>query len=137
MSERLLRELADGLEAVAAEAPLVLLLEDVHWADYSTIDLLSALARRKAPARLMVVASYRPAEVLAAEHPLRDVVHELLGAGLCAEVALGPLDEAAVSQYLDGRFPGSALPPALTRRLHQRTAGHPRFLVDGVADPIG
>ena len=48
-SVRLLREMAEGLEALAAEVPVVLLLEDVHWADYSTIDLLSALARRRSP----------------------------------------------------------------------------------------
>jgi DNA-binding winged helix-turn-helix (wHTH) protein/tetratricopeptide (TPR) repeat protein len=135
-SERLLRELADGLEALAADAPLVLLLEDLHWADYSTIDLLSALARRRGPAKLMVVATYRPAEILAAEHPLRGVVQGLLTACLAQELALDFLDGTAVAEYVTARFPGGSLPAALPRRLHQRTDGHPLFLVHVVDDLV-
>jgi DNA-binding winged helix-turn-helix (wHTH) protein/tetratricopeptide (TPR) repeat protein len=135
-AERLLREIADGIEAMASEAPVVLLLEDVHWADYSTIDLISALARRRSPARLMVVATYRPAEILAPDHPLRGVVQGLVTAGLARDVALDFLDEQAVAQFLASRFPGTALPPALVHRLHQRTDGHPLFLVHLVDDLV-
>ena len=135
-TERLLREIADGIEQLAAEATVVLWLEDVHWADYSTIDLLSALARRRAPARLLVLATYRPAEVLAGDHPLRGVVQGLLTAGLGTEVALDFLDESSAAQFLAARFPGNALPPALARRLHQRTEGHPLFLVHLVDDLV-
>jgi DNA-binding winged helix-turn-helix (wHTH) protein len=52
--ERMLREAAEALESVAAGRPLVLLLEDLHWADPSTVDLLAWLARRPTPARLLV-----------------------------------------------------------------------------------
>jgi DNA-binding winged helix-turn-helix (wHTH) protein/tetratricopeptide (TPR) repeat protein len=136
-TERLLREMADGIETLAADAPVVLLVEDVHWADYSTLDLLSALARRRGPARLMVIATYRPAEILAADdHPLRGVVQGLLTAGLCREVALDFLDEAAVVAFLAARFGGGRLPPALASRLHQRTDGHPLFLVHLVDDLV-
>jgi DNA-binding winged helix-turn-helix (wHTH) protein/tetratricopeptide (TPR) repeat protein len=135
-SERLLRELADGVEALSAEAPVLLLLEDVHWADYSTIDLLSALARRRAPARLKVVATYRPAEVADAEHPLAEVVQGLVVAGAAREVELDFLGEEAVAQFLAGRFPGARFPRALARRLHQRTDGHPLFLVHLVSDLV-
>lgn len=134
--ERLLREMADGIEALAAEAPAVLLLEDVHWADYSTIDLISALARRRSPARLLIVATYRPAEIVAAEHPLRGVVHGLVSAGLAREMALDFLDEPAVAQFLAARFPGNEFPAGLARRLHQRTEGHPLFLVHLVEDLV-
>ena len=136
MAERMLRDMADGVEALAADAPLILLLEDVHWADYSTLDLISALARRRGPARLMVLATYRPAEVLDDEHPLREVVHELASRGLCHELPLEFLDEAAVAQYLATRFPGCVPPEALARRLHQRTDGHPLFLVHLVNDLV-
>ena len=44
--QRMLREMAQALEALAAEAPLVLLLEDLHWSDFSTLELISAIARR-------------------------------------------------------------------------------------------
>ena len=136
MSERMLREMADGLEALAAEVPVILLLEDVQWADYSTLDLISALARRRAPVRLMIIATYRPSEVLVDEHPLRDVAQELLTGRLCCELSLDFLNESAVAQYLAARFPGGDLPAALARRLHQRTDGHPLFLVHLVDDLI-
>ena len=128
-SDRMLRDMAEALESLAADAPVVLLLEDVHWADYSTLDLISALARRGGPARLLVVATYRPADALADGHPLRDVARELLARGLCHEVPLEFLAEPAVGQYLATRFPGGDFPAALARRLHQRTDGHPLFLV--------
>ena len=135
-SERLLRELADGIEALSAEAPVLLLLEDVHWADYSTIDLLSALGRRRTAARLMVVATYRPAEVADPEHPLAAVVQGLVVAGAAQELQLDFLGEDAVAQLLEGRFPGARFPRTLSRRLHQRTDGHPLFLVHLVNDLI-
>ena len=69
--ERMLRELAEALEALTADHTVVLALEDLHWSDYSTIDLISVLAQRRTPARLMVVGTYRPAHVTASRHPLR------------------------------------------------------------------
>ena len=46
-SERMLREMAEALETLTAQTPLVLVLEDLHWSDYATLDLVSALARRR------------------------------------------------------------------------------------------
>jgi DNA-binding winged helix-turn-helix (wHTH) protein len=75
--ERMARELAEALEVLTAESPLVLWLEDLHWSDFSTVDLLAMLARRRAPARLLVVGTYRPSDVIASGHPLRALVREL------------------------------------------------------------
>ena len=136
MSERLLRDMADGIEALAAEAPVVLLLEDVQWADYSTLDLLSALARRRSSTRLLVIATYRPAEVQSSDHPLRGVARGLKTGELCEEIELNFLEEPAVGHFLAERFAGGRLPPALARRLHQRTDGHPLFLVHLVDDLV-
>ena len=136
MSNRVLHELVEVLEGMAADAPVVLLLEDVHWADYSTVDLLSALARRRGAAKLMVVATFRPAEPSLQKHPLRGVVRELLTARLCREVSLEPLGREAVAEYLATRFDGGGLPAAFVRRLHQRTEGHPLFLTHLIDDLV-
>ena len=61
--ERMLREICEALAAVSARTPLLLVLEDLHWGDSSTLDLISALARHRAPARIMLLATYRPSEV--------------------------------------------------------------------------
>jgi hypothetical protein len=56
--ERMLQELAEALEALTAERPLLLVLEDLQWSDPSTLDLLSMVARRSEPARLLILGTY-------------------------------------------------------------------------------
>jgi DNA-binding winged helix-turn-helix (wHTH) protein len=127
--ERMLREAADVLEAVSAEQPLVLVLEDLHWSDHATLDLLTWLARRREPAWLLVLGTYRPMEVMVHGHPLQAVTQELGLHGQCVELRLEGLSEAAVTAYLTARFPGSAVAARLAGVLHQRTEGQPLFLV--------
>src|SRR5262249_57022604 len=63
--EHMLQRLATSLDALASDIPLVLVLEDMQWSDHSTLDLLSVLAHRRAPARLLVLCTLRPAGALA------------------------------------------------------------------------
>ena len=128
--ERMLREMAEAIEAIAAERPLLIALEDLHWSDYSTLDLIAFLARRRDPARLIVVGSYRPVDVILGEHPVKTVKRELHAHGLCRELPLEYLTEAAVDQYLAVKLPGHRLPKWLTRLIHRRTEGNPLFMVN-------
>ncbi len=100
--QRMVREFCDLVEVLATHRPLVLVLEDLHWSDYSTIDLLSALARRARPAKLMVIATYRLGDAIERSHPVRDVSLNLGSAHLCSEIALGPLDLWAVRKFVAG-----------------------------------
>ncbi len=127
--ERMLREMAEALEVLTAERPLVLVLEDLHWSDAATLNLLAFVARRRQPARLLVIGTYRPVEVIVRAHPLKAVKQELQLHGYCAELPLRLLTAAAVGEYLAGRFPVHLLPAALARMLHQRTEGNPLFIV--------
>ena len=136
--ERRLRELAEALEALTttsfagADPPLlVLVLEDLHWADPSTIDLIAMLARRSDPARLLVVASYRP---LGPEHPLRALLPELRAHAAITEIPVRSLPEMGIVQYLDACFPGNTFSAQLAPLLHQRTDGNPLFFTDVVRD---
>ena len=108
--ERMLRELAEALDVLTAARPLVLVLEDLHWSDYATLDVLAVLARRREPARLLLLGTYRPPDALQRGHPLQTVQHELQLHGQCAELPLPLLTEAAVADYLAIRFP-DATPP--------------------------
>jgi len=130
--ERMLRELAEALEAMTAEHSLVLALEDLHWSDYSTLDLLSSLAQRRGPARLLLLGTYRPADIIVSGHPLRAMKQELQVHGHCAELPLGFLTVAEVSQYLSARFPRQEFSPELARVIHQSTEGNPFFMVNVV-----
>jgi DNA-binding winged helix-turn-helix (wHTH) protein/predicted ATPase len=130
--ERMLREMAEALVAWTAERPLILVLEDLHWSDHATLDLLAWLARRQEPARLLVLGTYRPADVKRHGHPLQAVVHELTMHKRGAELALTLLTEAAVEEYLMSRYPGTSLPDGLARLVHRRTDGNPLFMVNVV-----
>ena len=126
--ERMLREMVEAVEAMTDERPLVLVLEDLHWSDPSTVDLLARLVRRGEPARLLVIGTYRPADVRASGHPLHAIIQELRVRGRCQELALAFLAQTAVDEYLKVRFPGAAFPAGLAGLVHQRTDGNPLFV---------
>jgi len=131
--ERMLREIAEAIEALTADTPLVLALEDLHWSDYSTLDLISYLARPRERARLLVIGVYRSAEAILQEHPLISVKQELQMKRLCEELALESLSETAVGEYLTRRFPPqSSFLDGLARLIHGRARGNPLFMVNVV-----
>ncbi len=132
----LLLEMAEALEMLSAASPLVLVLEDLHWSDYATLDLLSLLARRDDPARLLIVGTYRPVDVVLANHPLKAVKQDLMARGRCEEVALELLNAAEVDAYLEARLAQAQPPKNLAQFVYSRTDGNPLFmatLVDMVA----
>ena len=135
--DRMLRELLDALDALSVETPLVLFLEDLHWSDAATVDLLAMFARRRDAARLLIVGTYRPADVAVGGHPMAPVKQELQAHGYCAELSLEFLTGTAVGRYLDVRFPRASLPSELARLLHESTGGNPLFLVNVIDDLIG
>jgi len=128
--EGMLREGCEILETLSAETPLIVVLEDLHWSDYATLDLLAALGRRPEPAALLVIGSYRPSDVALRDHPMRRVQQELQAHKLCAEVALDSFSSAELHAYLGRRFPEGRFPEAIAEILHRRTGGHPLFLVN-------
>jgi predicted ATPase len=128
--ERLKRELSAFLLEVSRLRPVVLFLDDLHWADASTADLLAYLGSRPVAWRLLMVATYRPSELLLGGHPFRPVQLELQGRGLCREVPLGFLGRQDIVSYLAMRFPGHDFPAELADIVHRRTEGNPLFLVD-------
>jgi DNA-binding winged helix-turn-helix (wHTH) protein/predicted ATPase len=132
--KRMLREMGEFLERWTADSPLILVLEDLHWSDYATLDLLSYLARRGRPACWLIVGSYRPVEVIVSEHPLKGIKQELQLHGLCQELPLELLSEQDVAQYLRLRFPKSPMPDPLIQAIYTRTEGLPLCLVHVVDD---
>jgi len=135
-SARMLRELAEAIEALGAGRPIVLLLEDLQWSDPSTLDLLSYLARRREPARLLVIGTYRPADVIVSGHPVRALTQELRASGASEELSLTFLGRSDVVAYLGARFPGHAEAGELAERLYRTTDGNPLFLVSLVDDLV-
>jgi predicted ATPase len=102
--QRMLREMAEALEVIAADVPLILYLEDLHWSDPSTLDPIATVARRNESARLMILGTYRPVEMLAGEHPLRAMKEELELHQHAIELRLSLLSESDVATYLAQRL---------------------------------
>lgn len=133
---RVMRELAEAVEALTVDHPLLLLVEDLHWIDASSLECLTYLSRRAGPARLLVIGTYRPADVILHAHPLKGVKEELLLHAHCQELRLEGLAETAVAEYVrhrlrEGMAPGSSFQPVV-RLVYQRTEGNPLFMVNVV-----
>jgi predicted ATPase len=126
---RMLRELAEALEALTTITPLVLVLEDLHWSDVSTVNALTYLAQRREPARFLLLGTYRPADVVVREHPLRGVLQELRGRGLCDELPLELLLPEDVGAYVAARL-GGEVTAELTALLYHQTEGNALFMVN-------
>ena len=125
--ERMLREMGDALGTLAANNPLVILLEDIHWADPSSIDLLRHLCQRVGTQRLLVIGTFRPEDVERSGHPLKSYKLEMQSHKLCEEIALGSLSYEHVASYLDLRFSPNDFPRELPALIQRKTEGHPLF----------
>src|SRR5262245_15734426 len=98
--------------------PVVLVLEDLHWSDYATLDLIAFLVQRRAPAWLLLLGTYRPVEVIVRGHPLKAATQDLVLHRQCVELRLEDLGPPAVTAYLETRFPQALLPVGLGSILH-------------------
>ncbi len=129
-TERRLRELADVIEMSCAQWPLVLLFEDLHWSDYSSLELLSYLAQRRERARLLIIGTYRPEEVRLRDHPLQGVRQELQARRCSRELTVELFTRTQVETYLSERFAHSPFVGDLAWTVHERTGGNALFMAN-------
>jgi DNA-binding winged helix-turn-helix (wHTH) protein/tetratricopeptide (TPR) repeat protein len=132
--ERMLREMGQLLGRYTERRPLLLVTEDLHWSDRATVQLIDYLARRHGSARFMWLASFRLAEVVARDHPLNPLRHELQLHGLCEEIVLDPFSETEVAAYVAQRTPALAGDETFVRALHGRTDGVPLFVASLITE---
>jgi len=113
------------IERIAADAATVIALEDLHWSDRSTRDLLRFLVRNLTGGRVMLLGTYRTDE-LNERHPFRTLLAELERTGQVVRFELAPFTRSEVHDQLAGIL---GMPPAhpLVARLHERGGGNPFF----------
>lgn len=123
---RMLREGADAVEALARQRPLVLVIDDLQWADDQTLDVIDLLVGRATPQPLLLLGSARPDVAR-----ITEFIGSSVAAGRADELELGPLDHAAIARLLCDRFPGvdpgAAQPDEIVDVLARRSAGVPLF----------
>ena len=110
--------------------PLLLFLDDLHWADASTVDLLAYIGSKCAGLRLLLVLTYRPTDLLLSKHPFVPVKQDLQARGVCREIALELLTRHDIERYLALEFPQHRFPEELAALIHAKTEGNPLFMVD-------
>jgi tetratricopeptide (TPR) repeat protein len=125
--ERMMREMGDALGMLATASPVVLLLEDLHWADPSSVDLLRHLSQRIATQRLLIAGTFRPEDLERSGHPLKSYKAEMQAHNLCEEVALGSWNREHIAEYIDATFSPNDFPAELTSLIYEKTEGHPLF----------
>ena len=125
--ERMMREMGDALGVLATSSPIVLLLEDLHWADPSSVDLLRHLCQRINTQRLLIVGTFRPEDIERSGHPLKSYKAEMMAHNLCEELALGSLSREHIGEYVGVTFAPNDFPAELTSLIHEKTEGHPLF----------
>ncbi len=123
----LFQQVLDFLRLAAAQRPLVVLLDDQHWADAASLDLLRFLAREVAPLPALLLATYR-ADELTRHHPLYQLLPSLVREAHASRLDLRPLDTDGLRALVAARYP---LPPAdadrLVAYLRDRAEGNPFF----------
>ena len=136
----MLREFAAFIEALSNAPPVAIVIEDLHWSDHSTLDVMSYLAQRQQPARLLLLGTFCPVEVAVNAHPLQQVLQELQLRQQCDNIALDFLSRHAIQDYLIARFGrdgqhGPEVSP-LASELAERTRGNPLFIEHIVEEMI-
>jgi DNA-binding CsgD family transcriptional regulator len=128
-------QLFDGVLSLLARlselAPLLLVIEDLHWADQSTRDLLAFLIRTLRGGRVTLVASYRSDE-LNRRHPLRPLLAELVRLPDLERIELAPFGRAELAEHLQA-VAGQPVPPAVVDRILARSEGNAFFAEELVA----
>jgi tetratricopeptide (TPR) repeat protein/predicted Ser/Thr protein kinase len=130
--DRMLRELGDALAALTAETPVLLVLEDMHWTDPASVDMLRHLAERAHGQRLLLVVTARPEDIERNNPTLKKCYTEMRARGVCEEIALQGLRVQDVGAYLDAYFAPNEFPAGLASVIHRKSEGHPLFATGAV-----
>ncbi|HXT16876.1 MAG TPA: protein kinase [Gemmatimonadaceae bacterium] len=129
-AEQMKRQLGSFLVELTRSGRLVVCLEDVHWADASTVDLIVYLADRFDTLPMLLLVTYRPSDLLAARHPFADAALRLHERDRIRETFLRAFDRHVLGEYVDRAYESNEFPSEFVDLIFQRTEGTPLFVVD-------
>ena len=128
---RLFQSVRDTLFSLSLKRPVLLLVEDLHWAGPDTLDLFAYLTQHVPDARIFMVATCRE-EYLSPGQPLHHLVREAQRERSLSVRTLARLDERAVNAIVRAAFPGAANVSVLAKRFHVHSEGNPLLLCESV-----
>ncbi len=128
------RELSDFCRDASSVHPLIIVIDDFHWADVASVDLLAFLSTRLESSRALIVVSYRLSDLKLANHSFMQVRPDLLSRGGSIELQLGRLQLKDVVELIGVEYPGNKFPDGYAAILHANTEGHPLFVRELLAN---
>jgi predicted ATPase len=124
------RQFAAALKEISQRLPVILFIDDFHWSDNASADLIGYLSSKFTDLRSLVVLTYRTEELLGSGHSFVRVQDELLAKGLCQQVTLRLLTENDLIEYVSATLNWSHLSNELPRFIYQYSEGNPLFMIN-------
>lgn len=126
------RQYTKIIKSISTLNPLMLVVEDLQWANTSSIDLLFHLSRNLGSCSVLIICTYRPSEIEIRQHPVRQVKAEMERYGSCQEVSLAHLEKGDVIEYIKAEFPNNSFDRTFFDLLYNKTEGNPLFVVEAL-----
>jgi tetratricopeptide (TPR) repeat protein len=134
--QQVFQQYVNLVTTLAQQSPLAIFLDDLHWADVSSCNLLFYLSRQISEHRILVIATYRQDDAMAAQggkgHPVITVKNEILRYGTGTEIALNYLGRNAIRSFLNDTFPGYVVDDRFERWLEKSSDGNALFMTQFV-----
>jgi class 3 adenylate cyclase/tetratricopeptide (TPR) repeat protein len=125
--QRVFRAVTSFLETVSSTRPVALLLDDLHWADSSSLKLLLHLARHTIELPIYILGTYRDVEV-GRQHPLQGALRDLNREGIVTRIDIKRLPEEGTAELVSTTMGGAKVSDDFARLVHRRTEGNPYFV---------
>lgn len=122
------------IQDISEIKPLVIFLDDIHWADKATLDLFRYISETLEDDKVLIIATYRPGEVTL-DHPLTDTLSRLFRKEIYKEIALDPLDRDSTRGIIE-HIVGFQTPGKLVNIIYEKTKGNPLFIIQLVKELI-
>jgi tetratricopeptide (TPR) repeat protein len=123
---RIADEALESLKRSAADMPTLVFLEDLHWADESSLFVLNYLARNVRDSQIFLLGTFRPLE----SDALRQIIDNMKAEEIVDELALEKLDAGNTANIVDGIFSPNDFPSTLKERLYEQSKGNPLFVTE-------
>jgi tetratricopeptide (TPR) repeat protein/predicted Ser/Thr protein kinase len=132
--EQLWNTVMELVKVMSGDRPVLLHMEDLHWADVPTLNLLTYLARNTRRERVLIVGTYRPEELAEGHeekvHPLVTTLKQMNNEKLYELVNLNRLDRDATRGVIDSAFTEAEFPESFIDRIYEETEGNPLFIME-------
>jgi DNA-binding winged helix-turn-helix (wHTH) protein len=130
--QRMLREFVDFIEATTQDTPLLLCIEDLHWCDNASLDLIMALAKRPSLNQFMLLASFRTSELRQEANSLQYIYKQLQIDNHCETIDLLALNQNEIEQCLRQHLPDALQSEVYFELFYQYTEGNPLMLITAI-----